>query len=238
MLKVKNLTLQVKGQMVLEKINLQLEEHQVYVLLGPNGAGKSSLAKTIMGYPGYQIVTGQLEFAGQDLTSLSIAQRVKLGLGLAVQNPPAINGVKLKQLLALTAKNNDLSQVKLSQDLLERELNVNFSGGEKKLAEIWQVLSRQPKFVIFDELDAGLDLQNLERVEQLIANFRQKHRAGLLFITHTGALVEKFKPDWTYVMLDKKIICQDQDYQRVIHTIKQYGYEKCQQCPKKRSNKN
>ena len=116
-------------------------------------------------------------------------------------------------------------------ELLEREANVDFSGGEKKISELIQILYLNPKLVIFDEIDSGLDIKRLETVSQLIKKELIDKKVSVLFITHWGEILEFLKPDLTNVMLDGKIICKSPDYKKVLKVIKKYGYEKCKKCP-------
>ena len=235
MLKIDNLTAAADNQIILDKINLKIKQGEVHVLLGPNGSGKSSLAQVIMGNPHYQIKSGQIFFQDRDITQLPMEKRVELGLALAYQDPPEIKGVPLQQLLDLIGSKQpnraeSARQPKWTKKLLKREVNVKFSGGEKKIAEILQVLALNPKLAIFDELDSGLDVKNMARVISLVKSEIIDRRISSLFITHYGKIVSQLEPDWTHVMLNKKIICSSQDYQQVITTINQHGYQRCRQC--------
>lgn len=258
MLKIQHLTVKAQSKQVLSDLSLEINPGEIHVLLGPNGAGKSSLAKVIAGHPRYQVVAGSITFSDQDITSLSPEERVKLGLAVTVQNPPEIKGVKLVELLDLIKRNLADSQSQtgsvssqksqsqksaqpkvtsylqelngVTQQLLDRELNVRFSGGEKKLAEVLQLISLEPKLAVLDEIDSGLDLKNLERILKVLKQEIISRRIPVLLITHHGQIVDGLQPDWTHVMIDRKIICHSQDYQKVIATIKQHGYEKCRHC--------
>ncbi len=242
MLTIKNLTAEADQKIVLENVNLEIKKGETHVLLGPNGSGKTSLAQTIMGNPHYQIKSGQILFKDQGITDLTMEERAKLGLALSYQQPPEIKGVSLSKLLDVisqvkaddSASKKTQNQTKILEKfgskLLERDLNVKFSGGEKKIAEILQILALDPKLVIFDELDSGLDLKNLKKITTIINSEIIKKDVSVLFITHHGQIINGLKPDWTHVMLDKDIICDSQNYQQVISTIRQHGYEKCRQC--------
>jgi len=235
MLKITDLAVTVEDKQVLQGLNLVVNSGEVHVLLGPNGSGKSSLAQTILGNPAYQITQGKIEFNGQDITQASMADRAKLGLALSFQEPPEIKGVTLENLINLIKNNQEKSLLQpedlaLAKDLLLREVNHNFSGGEKKLSEVLQILSLNPKLVIFDELDSGLDLVNLHKILQIIKRDLLANDIPVIFITHHGQIVDGLQPDWTHVMLEKKIICNSEDYQKVINTIRDNGYDKCRQC--------
>ncbi len=234
MLKIQQLSAQVEEQPILQKVNLTVQSGEVHVLLGPNGSGKTSLAHLIMGHPAYTLTQGRLEFEEQDLTKLKPEERVKLGLAMTFQDPPAIRGVSLKKLLNLIQTQapslEDKALNNMQQRLINRDVNYKFSGGEKKISEILQIMAMQPKLVIFDELDSGLDLKNLEKMADLIKKHLINQDTAVLLITHTGEIINGLRPDWTHVMLDKRIICSSQDYLKVKQTIKEQGYEQCRHC--------
>jgi len=121
-------------------------------------------------------------------------------------------------------------KIEEAKDFLEREINVDFSGGEKKISELLQVLSLNPKLVIFDEIDSGLDIKNLEKMTKIIKEKLVKNNISILLITHWGQILDFLKPNITNVILDGRIICKSKDYRKVLKTIKKYGYEKCKKC--------
>ncbi len=246
LLTIKNLQAKIGDKTILNGVNLSIKPGEIHALLGPNGSGKSSLAKLLLGYDTYQLVTGDIKFAGKDLTKLKIEERVELGLALSDQNPPTIKGVSLETLLTIISENDldeffpleeKLRQKPLAQlaatnqKLFARQINDKLSGGEKKLSELFQIIALKPKLVIFDELDSGLDLDNLNKITQVIKDRLIKTKTALLFITHAGSILELFKPDYTHVLLDGKIVCTHQDFQQVLTTIREHGYEQCKQCP-------
>lgn len=242
LLKIEKLKVKVNQKEVLKGINLQIKEGEVLALLGPNGSGKSVTAQTILGSPKYKISQGKIFFGGKEITKLPPEKRVKLGMALVWQAPPAIRGVKLSQLL----KKISQKKVKIPEEchlpsilpffgwtpeLLEREVNLDFSGGEKKISELLQVLSLNPKLVIFDEIDSGLDIERLEEVAEIIKKELVNRKVSILLITHWGEILNFLKPDLVNVMFNGKIICQEKDYKKVLGVIKKYGYEKCKKCP-------
>ena len=230
MMDITNLCVEVQKKPVLNGVNLHIEKKKVYALLGPNGSGKSSLAQTMLGNPLYNVTGGNILFEKKSITLLSPEQRVKLGLALSVQTPPAVKGVTLFSLLKFIDKKYT-KQTLVSDDLLNRDVNVGFSGGEKKLSEFLQIIALKPKLVIFDEIDSGLDLANLEKIARLIKTQLIAKNVSVILITHSGNILQLLKPDVTHVMLDGKIICGSKKYQEVLETIKTYGYEKCRECP-------
>jgi len=233
LLKIEKLKVQANKKEILKGVNLQIKEGEVLALLGPNGSGKSVMAQTILGNPKYKVTSGKIFFEGKNITKFPPEKRVKLGMALVWQTPPAIKGVKLSQLLKKISAKRGPSSVKLTeaQPLLEREVNVDFSGGEKKISEVLQVLALNPKLVIFDEIDSGLDIKRLELCAKIIKKELIDKKVSVLFITHWGQILQFLKPDLTNVMLGGKIICKSPDYKKVLMVIKKYGYEKCKRCP-------
>ncbi|HUH65604.1 MAG TPA: ATP-binding cassette domain-containing protein, partial [Syntrophales bacterium] len=169
MIEIRNLSVSVEGKTILNDVNLHIDQGETIVLFGPNGSGKTSLLKTIMGIPQYRIESGSIAFRGEDITQRSIDERARLGIGIVFQNPPAVRGVKLKDLLRICMKKNasykeeriDEDAEKLNcTDFLDRDLNLGFSGGEIKRSELLQLLAQNPEFIMFDEPDSGVDLVN------------------------------------------------------------------------------
>jgi len=234
MLEIENLTVKYHDKEILKNINLKIEKGTIHALLGPNATGKSTLAKIIMGFPQYKIVSGSIRFEGEDITSLPMEERVKLGITMIFQDPPAIKNVKLKELLGKISKvpiSEIVRKTKLNnvEELLDREVNVNFSGGEKKLSELLQILALKPKFLILDELDSGLDLVNLRKITFLIKDEFLNGETSLLIITHRGEILHFLEPDITHVMVDGEIVCSG-DWRYVWKVITTEGYEKCREC--------
>ncbi len=236
MLKITNLSAKADDKLILEDVNLAIKPGEVHVLLGPNGSGKTSLAQVMLGNPNFKVVSGRIKFQKKDITDLAPEKRVELGLALSFQDPPAIRGVPLRKLIELEGASDtklELNEEILSssyQELLDRDVNFKFSGGEKKISELVQILAMQPKLVVFDELDSGLDLKNIRKMAQLIQDRLISQGTAVLLITHTGKIIDELKPDWTHVMLDKTIVCTSKDYLTVKQTIKEQGYEQCRQC--------
>jgi Fe-S cluster assembly ATP-binding protein len=175
---------------ILRDINLTLENKKIYVMTGPNGGGKSSLAKTIMGI--YQTSAGTITLDGQDITALSITERARLGIGYAFQSPPRFKGIKVRELLKLSAGAGNkadyaglLYDVGLcAQDYLDREINATFSGGELKRIEIASILARQLKVALFDEPEAGIDLWSFQRLTETFRTLNEKTDATIIIISH------------------------------------------------------
>ena len=228
LLEIKNLEVQAEGKKILKGINLQIRKGQVQALLGPNASGKSTLAQVIAGDQRYKISRGEIVFENKNISKLSPEKRVKLGIALAWQSPPAIKGIKLSSLLAKISKKEPRTNEE--KEFLKREVNVNFSGGEKKVSELLQVIALHPKLAILDEIDSGLDIKKLEHISKTIRQALVKEKTALLIITHQGQLINYLKPDLINVIIQGKIICQERDYKKVLRIIKKYGYEKCKKC--------
>lgn len=237
-LEIKNLEVKGKEKEILKGINLKIEEGETQALLGPNTSGKSTLAHVILANPKYKIVQGKIFFNGKDITNFSPEKKAKLGIALTWQSPPTIKGLKLSQLLEKISnfKGSIFSFFKFQKigvQLVNREVNVDFSGGEKKISELLQVLALRPKFVIFDEIDSGLDLKKIEEVAEIIKKEFINKAVSILLITHSGEILKFLKPAITNVMVEGRIICQEKNYKKVLKTIRKYGYEKCKKCKSK-----
>ena len=232
-LRVEGLTVEVDGRPVLRDVSLEVPEGEVHVLLGPNGSGKSSLLMSILGFSRYRVKSGRIIFNGRDITGLPIYERVRLGLGIAFQNPPVVRGVKLLDLLRLNGEEafrNALSfaeKLRIPKGLLARDLNLGFSGGEVKRSEILQALAFNPRFVLLDEPDSGVDVENLDVIGRLLRR-ELKGRSGLL-VTHLGYISKYLKPDRAYVLIDGRLVCSG-DPREIMETIMEGGYEKCLKC--------
>lgn len=233
-LRIENLTVEISGKRVLEGVNLDVPKGETHVLLGPNGSGKTSLITSILGFPSCHILSGKIRFNGTDVTTMPTDERVKLGIGVAFQNPPQIRGVKLGDVLRHLTKGK-VDEVKLAGttnipvDFFGRDLNLGFSGGELKRTEILQLLAQRPDFAIFDEPDSGVDVENLEVVGKAINEFLKK-RSGLL-ITHLGHILRYLKVDKAHVMFYGTVACSGKPTM-IIDRIMKRGYKWCERCPK------
>ncbi|MBO7719996.1 MAG: Fe-S cluster assembly ATPase SufC [Methanosphaera sp.] len=224
LLEISDLEVEVEGKKILKGVNLQIDEGETHVLLGPNGAGKSTLFMTILGFPKYEVTKGKIIYNGQDITQLETHERIALGLGVTFQNPPAIRGVKLKDLLKLVdgkheyKSDDDLDEevvalgerLKLNEPFLDRDVNLGFSGGEVKRSELLQLLAQQPDFIMFDEPDSGVDIENVELISNEIGtllgqNDENTKKAGLL-ITHLGYILNFVNATHAHVLIDGKIV--------------------------------
>lgn len=212
-LEVQDLHVQVGGRLILRGVDLALRPEEVAVLMGPNGSGKTSLALALAGHPEYQVVRGRAILDGQDLLSMRPHERARAGLGLAFQHPPEVEGVKLRELLRLACGERGQGfcefQKIFPQALLrlrltgfrDRELNVGFSGGEKKRAELLQLYVLRPKVALLDEPDSGVDVDGLRLIAEVIGEMAGRG-ASVLLISHYPRLLELLPVAQVFVLLD------------------------------------
>ncbi len=225
MLQIKNLTATVDGKPILKGVNLEVKAGEIHAIMGPNGAGKSTLAKVLAGHPAYEVTGGEVWFKGQNLLDLEPENRSHLGLFMSFQYPVEIPGVSNSQFLqiALNAKRkangqseltaaefNQLLEKKMSMmeirpEFSTRNVNENFSGGEKKRNEILQMAVLTPDLALLDETDSGLDIDAMRIVARGV-NQLMNPEMGLLLITHYQRLLDYIRPHFVHVMLDGKIV--------------------------------
>jgi len=221
MLKIKNLQVKLKKKLVLDKIDLAVKNGETHVLMGQNGAGKSTLAQSIMGNPNYK-VQGELTFAGQDLLQLDPQQRSALGIFLSFQQVLEIPGVKIYDYLKLLYKKSHpqkltplkfkaflkekMTLLEFKEEFLTRSLNHGFSGGEKKKLEILQMLIIEPKLIILDEIDSGLDIDAIQAVARAVNFMKQEHNSAVLVITHYSRILSFLKIDQVHLLSHGQII--------------------------------
>ncbi|RAP46635.1 MAG: Fe-S cluster assembly ATPase SufC [Methanosphaera sp. rholeuAM6] len=240
LLEISDLEVEVEGKKILNGVNLKIAEGETHVLLGPNGAGKSTLFMTILGFPKYEVTKGKIIYKGQDITSLETHERIALGLGVTFQNPPAIRGVKLKDLLKIVDKNEYESndeldeeviklgeRLKLNEQFLNRDVNLGFSGGEVKRSELLQLLAQQPDFIMFDEPDSGVDIENVELISKEIINLLDQEndnsKKGGLLITHLGYILRFVNATHAHVLIDGKIT-RTGDPEEIMSDIRKSGF--------------
>ena len=226
MLTIDNLHAEIDGKQILKGLSLTVNAGEVHAIMGPNGAGKSTLAYVLGGRPGYEVTAGSVEFAGEDLLELEPYERAAAGLFLGFQYPVEIPGVSNVQFLreALNAQRKARGEEPLSggeflklakekaallrmdMEMLKRNVNVGFSGGEKKRAEMVQMGILDPKFAVLDETDSGLDIDALRIVGEGINAIMRRPDKGVLLITHYQRLLDYVKPDVVHVMVAGRIV--------------------------------
>lgn len=217
MLRVTNLTVKVANKKIIDNLSFNFEEGKVYALMGPNGSGKSSLANAIAGHPTYTVDgKSKIEFQNDNITEAKPEERAKKGIFLAFQTPLSLNGVTVFQLLRLALggikdpfkvrKEIDAlaEKLRIKKELITRSLNEGASGGERKKLELLQAIVLEAKFLVFDEIDTGVDVDALK----IIASNLNKIKKGktILLITHYNRILKHIKPDQVLVMVKGKIV--------------------------------
>ena len=218
-LEIKNLAVSVGGSQILNDVSLTIKSGEVHAVMGPNGAGKSTLSAALMGKPGYVITGGSVKLDGVDVLALPTWQRATAGLHLIMQYPTEIPGVMLQDAMsaALDARGRDTTnlrslisteakRISFDTDLVDRAVNVDFSGGEKKRNETVQLAVLQPKIAILDELDSGLDIDALRDCAQRVEDATREMNLGVLVITHYSRLFEQLKPDFVHILTNGRIV--------------------------------
>lgn len=239
LLTIRNLSVEIEEKELLHGVSAEVGSGETHVLMGPNGAGKSTLGYTVMGSPEYKVTGGSIEFDGADITAETPDKRAKRGIFLSFQNPVAIPGVTLSDFLRnaleqVTGQRLKLwdfkKQLKAAMEVLQmdaayadRDLNVGFSGGEKKKAEILQLLMLKPKLAILDETDSGLDVDAVRTVSAGIAEYRGRCGGSLLIITHNTKILEALSVDRVHIIADGRIVKEGGE--ELIREINASGFE-------------
>ena len=218
-LEIRDLQVAVGGTHILNGITLTINSGEVHAVMGPNGAGKSTLSAAIMGKPGYEITGGSVTLDGQDVLAMPTWQRAVAGLHLVMQYPTEVPGVKLSEVLceALVARhatlpnlnktiNEEAARISFDTELVNRAVNVDFSGGEKKRNETLQLAVLKPKIAILDELDSGLDIDALRDCAKRVEDATNETGMGALVITHYSRLFEELKPDFVHILAKGRIV--------------------------------
>ena len=240
LLKVRGLTASAGDTTILHDIDLTIRTGETHVLMGPNGAGKSTLGHVVMGNPEYTVQAGSIEFAGRDIADDAADARSRAGLFLSFQAPVEVPGVQLNSFLrAIVAQHDELKlrgkrykervaqvmeQLDMDPATLNRELNVGFSGGEKKKVEMLQLLLLQPRLAILDETDSGLDVDALTVVSRAISIYRETCDGSLLIITHQKRLLEHLDVDHAHVMVAGRLV--ESGDARLVDDVNRNGYER------------
>lgn len=228
------------GKQILNDLDLSIGKGEIHVLMGPNGAGKSSLGNTIMGNPVYQVTGGSIKFKDQDITDESPDKRAKLGMFMSFQTPLEVLGISLETFIRSAIHHKTGEHVKLFQfqkelqrcmELLnmdssyaKRDLNVGFSGGERKKSEILQLLMLKPDFAILDETDSGLDIDAVRVVSKGIEEYQKTVGGSLLIITHNTKILESLKVDKTHILVNGKIVMTGDG--SLVAQVNKEGFEK------------
>ncbi len=222
LLKIEKLCVSVGDKEILHGADLEIFTDETHVLMGPNGTGKSTLGYAVTGNPAYTVTNGKIIFDGGDITDSAADERAKRGIFLSFQNPLEVPGVTLSSFIRSALEHKTGSRIKLwdfkkklteTMQLLDmdpayadRDLNVGFSGGEKKKAEILQMLMLEPKLAILDETDSGLDVDAVRTVSRGVQLFRERTHGSLLIITHSTRILEALTVDASHIMENGVIV--------------------------------
>lgn len=233
MLKIVGLHVEAGGRKILKGIDLTVKEGETCVLFGPNGCGKSTLLASIMGYSTITVTQGQIVFKGKDITHMPVDERAKLGIGMMMQRPPNIYGVKLGDLLKATASEPDKAIAEADkfrmERFMDREVNVGFSGGEIKRSELLQLTAQKPDMILLDEPESGVDLESIDLIGQKARSLLESGKdssgrhVSSLVITHTGQIMDYIGANKGYVMKDG-VIEQEGDPMEILKEIRLHGY--------------
>ena len=240
LLTTKDLSVNVEEKEILHNINLEIGKGETHVLMGPNGAGKSTLGYALMGNPRYQITNGKIYFNGTELQDESTDKRAQKGIFLSFQNPLEVPGIYLANFIRNALEQRTGNRIRLwdfkkemkkAMDVLQmdesyadRDLNVGFSGGEKKKAEILQLLMLKPSLAILDETDSGLDVDAVHTVSKGIEEYQKSKNGSLLIITHSTRILQSLHVDKTHVLVDGHLVASGDA--SLVDEINNHGFER------------
>ncbi|MBN2539386.1 MAG: ABC transporter ATP-binding protein [Deltaproteobacteria bacterium] len=249
MLLIEDLQVKLGNKKILKQVNLEIKPGETHILFGPNGSGKTSLLMTIMGYPQYKVTGGRILFKGEDITHMNIDERARLGIGMSYQRPPSIQGLKTRGMVQICANNgvdvDSLAKEINFSDFLDRDINVGFSGGEIKRSELLQLMAQKPDFLLFDEPESGVDVENIALIGKTISRLlerdihatqdkskkqltKERARMGLI-ITHTGFILDYLTADKGQVLYNGALACMGNPIE-IFKQIKEVGYGECVRC--------
>jgi len=240
LLKIDNLSVNIDNKQILNNYNLEIKAGEVHAIMGPNGSGKSTLSKTIMGDQHYKITNGTIVSNDKNINDLKTDERARMGIFLAMQSPMEIEGVSNSDFLrtALSIKNEGklnlyefvkkteaiTNDLKMDKNMIHRSVNAGFSGGERKKNEILQMKLLEPKLIILDEIDSGLDIDSLRIVAENINDYRSTHPdTAILIITHHQSILDYIKPLFVHIMTCGKIV-KTGDYKLALE-LESHGFD-------------
>ena len=241
LLEVKGLHVNIENKELLKGVDLQVERREVVAVMGHNASGKTTLALTIAGFPQYKITKGAISFNGEDITGKPIDERARMGIALAFQAPPSIRGIKLGDFISLAGGVNPWTpkpgdDINLAKEMLEkvdlnpslyagRELNVGFSGGERKRSELAQIFAMKPKLMVLDEPDSGVDIDSLRVVGNSLRDYFVNNDCSIIIITHHRHILQYLEPNKVHVMSNGRVVMTG-SYSELIPKIEEMGYER------------
>jgi len=236
LLEVKRLGVEVGGKCLLQGLDMTVKEGETHIVFGPNGSGKTTLVNAIMGLPEYKVVEGDILFRGNSILDWNLTARAKAGIGLAFQHPPVVEGVSLRVLLKAMVSDEkapeEVARKAGMENYLEREINVGFSGGERRKNELLQLVAQNPQLVMLDEPDSGVDVDNIKLMVSIIRKLLQKDKlirerknSGII-VTHSGMILEELHADKGYVIVNGKVKCFGSPLD-IFDQVKKYGFVRC-----------
>lgn len=240
-LEIKNLCVEIDKKLILDNFNFSMGAGEIHAIMGPNGVGKSTLSRVIMGDNRYNVLSGDILFNDTSIINMTVDERSRAGIFLAMQYPEEIEGVSNQDFLrtAISQKNKEkiglyqfiqncetaINDLEMNKELIHRDVNVGFSGGEKKKNEVLQIKLLKPSLIILDELDSGLDVDSLRIVCNNIKKYLEENKdTSVIIITHYSKVLDYLKPNYIHIVSDKKIV-KTGDY-RLINDIEKNGYSK------------
>ena len=240
LLNIQNLSVSVDDNEILHDLNLKVGRGETHVLMGPNGAGKSTLGNALMGNPQYKITSGTAIFNGKNILEESVCDRAKEGLFMSFQNPIEVPGVSLSNFIRTALEQRTGKRIRLwdfkkeieqklkvldmDPSYADRDLNVGFSGGEKKKAEILQMLMLKPSLAILDETDSGLDVDAVRTVSNGVKEYQKDKDGALRIITHSTRILEALHVDATHVLVNGHIV--ENGGAELVDEINERGFER------------
>lgn len=239
MLKIKDLTVSVNDKNILNNLNLNINDGEVHAIMGPNGTGKSTLSKVIMRDDNFKVDSGSITYNEKDILSLTTDEVARSGIFLAMQYPIEVEGVSNADMLrtALSIKSgksinlfkfvtdleNAYDELNFEKKLIHSSVNEGLSGGERKKNEIIGMKMLEPSLIILDEIDSGVDVDNLKKISNSILNYKNEKNASLLIITHYPHILKYIKPDYVHIMSEGKIVKTGDS--QLANSILERGYE-------------
>ena len=236
---IKDLHVSAGDKQILKGIDLEVNEGEIHAIMGPNGNGKSTLLSTIMGHPAYKVTQGSITFNGEDVLKMSVDERSRKGLFLAMQYPKEIAGVTNSDFLRAAINSrldknislfkfikemeSNITTLKMKEDLAHRFVNDGFSGGEKKRNEILQMMMLHPSIAMLDEIDSGLDVDAIKLVSDAILKLKEESNLGLLIVSHYERFFSMIKPTHSHIIVDGKIVVEGDD--ELVYKIDNDGYD-------------
>lgn len=239
MLEIKNLHVRAGEKEILKGIDLVINEGEIHAIMGPNGNGKSTLLQTIMGHPSYTVTEGEILFNGEDVLKMSVDERSRKGLFLAMQYPKEIAGVTNSDFLRAAINSRldknislfkfikqidaNIKKLKMKEDLAHRFVNDGFSGGEKKRNEILQMMMLNPSIAMLDEIDSGLDVDAIKLVSDAILDLKKESNLGLMIVSHYERFFTLIQPTHSHVIVDGKVVVEGDS--ELVYKIDTDGYD-------------